>query len=325
MLMLLAFGNAKAQDTLKSAPKSGKMEFDSLARIEMSRLSEIMAALDTNMMLLHDSVDWEQFERDMEKFGRDMDKWAERMERWGERWERTYGDPGDQYEYDRPSPPNRPHKPEKPKSKGSKKKSLLLNPHWSGVDAGLNLMLGSGPNANLEPDYEYLELVPLRSWTFNFNIVDVGVAFSQSHVAGLYTGIGLGWNNYSFKNPVRLLKGEENLECEWLERPVKRSKLGVLYVQAPLMVEVRPTRKSFVALGVTGGIRIDTWTKIKFQDDTKEKEHSDYYVNLLKLDATLRAGGNNLGFFASYNLLPLFTKPQGPTTHILNVGFSLIF
>ena len=142
---------------------------------------------------------------------------------------------------------------------------------------------------------------------------------------GLTTGIGLGWNNYSFNRPVRLIKGEQVLEHEALTEQVKKSKLGVLYVQAPLMLEVRPSGSSFFALGVTGGIRIDTWTKIKFQDGVKEKKHSDYYVNLLKLDATLRAGSDNLGFFASYNLLPLFVESHGPAVHTLNVGFSLIF
>ena len=128
---------------------------------------------------------------------------------------------------------------------------------------------------------------------------------------------------------MRLVKGDDHLEGnlinETVEGKVKKSKLGVLYVQAPLMLEVRPSRGFFLAAGVTGGIRVDTWTKVKFMDRFKEKNHSDYYVNLLKLDATLRAGSSDFGFFASFNLLPLFIESHGPSAHTLNVGFSMIF
>lgn len=214
----------------------------------------------------------------------------------------------------------------KESKKTSKKHStLLFNPRWSGVEAGLNMFLGndfSGP-------YTLLELRPMRSWNFNFNIADVGLAFSYSHRAGIYTGIGLGWNNYSFNNPVRLEKGKNALLCNAIdeseEGTVKRSKLGVLYLQMPLMVEFRPTEKSYIAIGVTGGLRINTWTRVKFEKGVNEKIHNDFYVNRFKLDASLRAGGRGLGFFANYNLLPLFQKDKAPTTHTLSFGLSLNF
>lgn len=208
-------------------------------------------------------------------------------------------------------------------------KSLLLRPHWMGVDAGLNLMLGPGQNADFTGNYSLLELRPLNSWNFNFNVADIGLAFCRSHAVGIYTGVGLGWNNYSFSYPVRLSKDADKLVCnlidEVAEGSVRRSKLGVLYLQSPLMLEVRPTKKSYIAMGVTGGIRIDTWTKIKFHAGSKEKIHSDYFVNRFKLDASLRAGGNHLGFFANYNLLPLFLENKAPETHTLSFGLSLNF
>ena len=216
------------------------------------------------------------------------------------------------------------------KLKGSRpiKKNLLFDANWNGFEAGLNMLFGPGSAANFDNDYAFLELRPMKSWVFNFNIADVGIAFDRRHIAGLYTGIGLGWNNYSFNNPVRLVKGEDHLEGQWIdpsEAIVKNSKLGVLYVQAPLMIEVRPTRRFYIAAGVTGGLRVDSWTKIKFQNGDKTKMHSDYYVNPYKLDASLRVGGRSLGFFAYYNLLPTFDEAHGPTSHTASVGFSLNF
>ena len=276
-------------------------------------LSELMAELNTNLGRLSDSVDWKSFEEGMRQWGKDMEEWGRKMEKWGESYEYHY-----EYNNSRPTP-----KEDKPKDKRPVKKSLLYDANWNGFEAGLNMLMGPGSTG-----YEYLELRPMRSWVFNFNIADVGIAFDRRHTAGLFTGIGLGWNNYSFNNPVRLTKGENHLEAEWIdpaESVVKRSKLGVLYIQAPLMIEVRPTRRFYVAAGVTGGLRVDTWTKIVFRNGDVNKVHSDYYVNPFKLDATLRIGGNNLGFFAQYNLLPTFDEAHAPTCHTANFGFSINF
>lgn len=214
--------------------------------------------------------------------------------------------------------------------KASKKHStLLFNPRWNGFEAGLNMLLGDHPNAEFSGPYALLDLRQMRSWNFNLNLADVGLAFSYSHRAGIYTGIGFGWNNYSFNTPVRLEKGKNALLChpidESEEGSVRKSKLGVCYLQMPLMVEVRPTEKSYIAVGVTGGLRIDTWTNIKFENGIKEKIHNDYYVNRFKLDASLRAGSRLLGFYANYNLLPLFKKDKAPEAHTLSFGLSLNF
>lgn len=207
--------------------------------------------------------------------------------------------------------------------------SLLFDPNWSGVDAGLNILLGPGASTDFTGDFALLNQRTGKSWNFNFNIADIGLAFSHSHKAGIYTGIGLGWNNYRFNSPVRLVKGDDDLICELIDETaeghVKKSKLGVLYLQAPLMIEVRPTRKFFFAVGVTGGIRIDAWNKIKFED-RKIKTHEDYYINRFKLDASLRAGKNNgLGFFANYSLLPFFAEGKAQDAHNISFGLSLNF
>ena len=215
------------------------------------------------------------------------------------------------------------------KLKGSRpiKKNLLFDANWNGFEAGLNMLLGPGSTANFEGEYAYLEQRPMKSWVFNFNIADVGIAFNRRHTAGLYTGIGLGWNNYSFNNPITLVKGENHLECEPVNAENwKKSKLGVLYVQAPLMLEVRPTRRLYIAAGVTGGLRVDAWTKVKYQNGDKVKVHNDYYVNPFKLDASLRIGKNDgLGFFANFDLLPTFDEAHAPTCHTTSFGFSLNF
>ena len=282
-------------------------------------LSELLAELGANLERLSDSVDWKNFEDGMEQWGKDMEEWGRKMEKWGERFEDNQGGNYDRHRsFGRPAPD---------KNRRPEKKSLLFDGNWNGFEAGLNMLLGPGSTANFEGDYGFLELRPLKSWVFNFNIADVGIAFDRRHIAGLYTGIGLGWNNYSFNNPVTLIKGENSLEYEPLDAETwKKSKLGALYVQAPLMIEVRPTRRIYIAAGVTGGLRIDGWTKVKYQNDDKVKVHSDYYLNPFKLDASLRVGKNDgWGFFANFDLLPTFDEAHAPTCHTASFGFSLNF
>ena len=282
-------------------------------------LSELMAELGVNLERLSDSVDWKNFEEGMEQWGKEMEEWGRKMEKWGERFEDKHGKDYDApRDHDRPTPI---------RGKRAEKKSLVFDPNWNGFEAGLNMLLTPGTANIIEGDYGFMETRPLKSWVFNFNIADVGIAFNRRHTAGLYTGIGLGWNNYSFNNPITLVKGENHLECEPVNAENwKKSKLGVLYVQAPLMLEVRPTRRLFVAAGVTGGLRVDGWTKVKYQNGDKVKVHNDYYLNPLKLDASLRIGKNDgLGFFANYDLLPAFRVDKGPASHTFSFGFSLNF
>ncbi len=216
------------------------------------------------------------------------------------------------------------------KLKGSRpiKKNLLFDAQWNGFEAGLNMLLDPfAMNVYTGPD-DAMAIRPLRSWYFGFNIADVGVAFDRRHRVGLFTGIGLGWNNYSWKHPVKMTVENGELISDLLpeERPVKNSKFGLLYLQAPLMLEVRPVRSLYIDLGVTGGIRLAAWNRIKYSDGENNKTYSNYLTNLFKCDASLRVGGDDLGFFVNYALIPTFVKGRdADKAHPLMVGFSVNF
>ena len=198
-------------------------------------------------------------------------------------------------------------------------RSLVFDPYWNGFEAGLNMLIDAP---------QEMELRPLRCWYFGFNIADVGVAFNRRHTVGLFTGVGLGWNNFSWNNPVVLEFDHENtmytIEPIEAEQAVKNTKHGVLFLQAPLMFEVRPTRFMYIDAGVTGGLRIAQWNRVKLEDGTQDKHYYGSSINRFKLDASLRVGGDGLGFFANYALLPLFT--MGDTeVHPVSFGFSIDF
>ncbi len=197
-------------------------------------------------------------------------------------------------------------------------RTLLLDPHWNGFEAGLNMFFDAP---------QEMELRPLRSWYFGFNIADVGIAFDRRHTVGLFTGIGLGWNNFSWNNPVTVEFDPDNavyfVEPIEAELAVKNTKHGALFLQAPLMFEVS-TRYLYIDAGVTGGLRIAQWNRVKLEDGTQDKHYYGSSINRFKLDASLRVGGDDIGFFANYALLPLFTT--GDTeVHPMSFGFSINF
>ena len=208
----------------------------------------------------------------------------------------------------------------------SGKQSRLLNPHWQGFETGLNMLIDpfaanvyTGPN-------ELMAIRPLRSWYFGFNLADIGIAFDRKKKVGMFTGIGLGWNNYSWKNYISMTVENGELVNELLpeEPAVKNSKFGLLYVQVPLMIEVRPTRHLYIDFGVTGGIRVAAWSRIKYCDGKNNKTYSNYLTNLFKCDASLRIGGDNLGFFVNYALVPTFVKGcDAAKAHPLMLGLSI--
>ena len=291
--------------------------------IDAVSLSELMAELNTNLGRLSDTIDWKSFEAGMEQWGKEMEEWGRKMEKWGERFEDKQGGRYE-YNYGRPN-----SKADGPKDRRPVKKNLLFDANWNGFEAGLNMLFNTPADVvNTNNGAQGMEIRPLRSWYFGFNIADVGVAFDRRHRVGLFTGVGLGWNNFSWNNNIKIEYNPDNVVYTLVpiesEQVVKNSKYGALFLQMPLMLEVRPTRSMYIDAGVTGGLRIAQWNRVKLEDGTQSKRYYGANINQFKLDASLRVGGENIGFFANYALLPIFNMSNAKVRPI-NFGFSINF
>lgn len=304
--------------------------------LDTLQFKELMRELGVKLQQLSDSVDWKKFEQDMEKWGADMEEWGRKMEKWGDRFEKKYGGNHEyhyNYQYNSPEPKkDESEKKDESKEKRPVKRSLLLDAHWNGFDAGLNMLFNPVVTNVIPSGTVDLTIRPLRSWYFGFNIADVGIAFDRRHIVGLFTGIGIGWNNFSWKNPVMTTQDPETgiISNVPLSSDVqfKKSKLGLLYLQVPLMLEIRPTRRMFIDIGVTGGLRFAAWSKVKFVDGTKYTTNLDWAGNCLnrfKLDASLRVGSHNMGFFINYALIPIYRYNVIENTRPLSFGFNINF
>lgn len=215
------------------------------------------------------------------------------------------------------------------REKKTHQRGFLFDANWNGFEAGLNMLFNTPVDVvNANNGAHGMEIRPLRSWYFGFNFADVGVAFDRKHTAGLFTGIGLGWNNYSWNNDVKIEYDSDNVVYTLVpieaDQIVKNSKYGALFLQMPLMVEVRPTRYMYIDAGVTGGLRIAQWNRVKLADGTQTKRYFGASINQFKLDASLRIGYEGLGFFANYALLPIFDLSNAKV-HPLSFGFSIGF
>ena len=217
----------------------------------------------------------------------------------------------------------------KTKDRRPEKKNLLFDAHWNGFEAGLNMLFNTPADVvNTNNGAQGMEIRPLRSWYFGFNIADVGIAFDRRHRVGLFTGVGIGWNNFSWNNNVKIEYNPDNVVYTLVpietDQVVKNSKYGALFLQMPLMLEVRPTRSMYIDAGVTGGLRIAQWNRVKLEDGTQSKRYYGASINQFKLDASLRVGGDGIGFFANYALLPIFDMSNAKV-HPVNFGFSINF
>ena len=314
----LVANGMKADDSYIDIKGSGEAN-----GIDAVSLSELMAELNTNLGRLSDTIDWKSFEAGMEQWGKEMEEWGRKMEKWGERFEDKQGGRYE-YNYGRPN-----SKADGPKDRRPVKKNLLFDANWNGFEAGLNMLFNTPADVvNTNNGAQGMEIRPLRSWYFGFNIADVGVAFDRRHRVGLFTGVGLGWNNFSWNNNIKIEYNPDNVVYTLVpiesDQVVKNSKYGALFLQMPLMLEVRPTRSMYIDAGVTGGLRIAQWNRVKLEDGTQSKRYYGASINQFKLDASLRVGGENIGFFANYALLPIFDMSNAKVRPI-NFGFSINF
>ena len=208
------------------------------------------------------------------------------------------------------------------------KRSLLFHSHWESFEMGPNMLFDPQTMNTFSGPDDLYAIKPINSWYIGENAADLGIAFDRNHNVGIFTGVGFGVNIFRWREAVRTENVDGHAQNVILDSstPVKKSRLSVLYAQVPLMIEVSPNHSSFyIDLGVTGGVRLTAANIVKWQDGHKERFYEDFGINLFKLDASLRIGGDDVGFFANYSLIPMLDEGDLAGIHPLSIGFSINF
>ncbi len=210
-----------------------------------------------------------------------------------------------------------------------------FNPHWAGLEVGMNMFENSNYGIYDGTEYEeFGEVFDLRSGkslTWNINFLEFAIK-NKRKTFGLVTGMGISFNDYAFELPVTIEKQDGygmiipvNISVEYSS--VRKSKLHVNYITVPLFFEVKtPLRVGnshlCFAAGAIGSLYLSSHTKFKYYNKTKFKKKSNYNINQWKYDLTGRISFGDFTVFANYSMTSIFKDGQGPEIHPLMIGIS---
>ncbi len=204
--------------------------------------------------------------------------------------------------------------------------------HWAGLEAGFNNYNHVASMA-LPDQIDYMSLDANNSMSLNLNLSQLNIGFGRR--VGIVTGLGLNWNNYRFHNLNSIKVNDEGVIEEFTPTstiPVKRSKFSTLYMNVPVLFEIQiPAGYSNslnVAAGFIGGIKLNAWTKLVFENGEKSRKNGDYNLNLLRGGATARIGYKNFMIYGTYYLTSWFQESKGPNGYNLEpfeIGLAFTF
>ncbi len=205
---------------------------------------------------------------------------------------------------------------------------------WSGFYLGINGYLSPSNSINLGSENRFLDLEYNNSVSVNLNVwqQNLAVARGKNSAFGMFTGLGIGWNNYRFEQNTRLVHGEDELGYIIDDINFRKNKLTVSHLNVPLMLEFQtnqrnPKNQFHIAAGINAGMRLRSHTKYVYRDEgsrEKEKEFRSYHLVPFRYEAIARIGWGRVNLFATYALNGMFREDKGPEIYPFNIGIRLI-
>ncbi len=206
---------------------------------------------------------------------------------------------------------------------------------WSGFYLGINGYLSPSNSFDLDPETQFLDLEYNNSVSVNLNLwqQNLAVARGRKSAFGMFTGLGIGWNNYRFEQNIRLAHGDDRLE-HYTDtiHSFRKNKLTVSHLNVPLMLEFQtnqrnPNSQFHIAAGINAGMRLRSHTKYVYRDEgsrEKDKEFKSYHLVPFRYEAIARIGWGRVNLFATYSLNGMFRDDKGPELYPFNIGIRLL-
>ncbi|GAB3039348.1 outer membrane beta-barrel protein [Spirosoma pulveris] len=195
-----------------------------------------------------------------------------------------------------------------------------------GLSIGLNNFIQHSPSPAYPEDSYDLRPIGSRYVAFSMGAMPTIVRGKYASLK-LYYGIELAWNNFMFEGNNIVEKTPAGVAFPDAGRNLQKSKLTVATIGVPVVPRVtfyNSDGRKICHLGVGGYInyRLDSYRKLKEADGSKDRRHSDYYVNNYRYGVMAHLGLRSLDFFVKYDLNPLFQTDKGPDVRTLTFGIG---
>ncbi|GAB2572504.1 hypothetical protein GCM10027190_23120 [Spirosoma areae] len=195
-----------------------------------------------------------------------------------------------------------------------------------GVSFGLNTLI----QENVMPIYpeESYDLRPLGSRYVAVSVGGIPTLIRGKYVSlKLYYGVEVAWNNFMFEGNNVAEKTPTAIAFPDAGRDLQKSKLTVCTVGIPVVPRLtfyNGDGRKMGHFGVGGYInyRLDSYRKIKEADGSRDRRHSDFYLNDFRYGLMAHVGVRSFDFFVKYDLSPLFVTDKGPDVRTLTFGIG---
>ncbi len=139
-------------------------------------------------------------------------------------------------------------------------------------------------------------------------------------------GVGMGFHNMYSKSLIDDIKADTIRFTPLPDSlPMKRTKLGLAYIDVPLEFRFKSPSKFRLALGVKVGYLIDAKAKYKFAKGDIQKLKQVENVEKFRFGPTLRIGYSWISVYAYYSVSKVFRKGKGPADlYPVSVGFTFL-
>jgi len=198
--------------------------------------------------------------------------------------------------------------------------------HWASFNFGIGGFGEKMFSTAVGSESDYIDVNPLRSFSFHWNISDIALPLTSSNNIGIVSGVGVSWDYYALSNKSLCLRKADSILIHYNDTiEYKRNKLRTCNLVVPLMLEFHPAQNSnlYLIVGVEGNIRLGAKTKQVTNSGRKSKHKSDFYMNPLTCNFVVRAGYENFGVYFSTACTPMFKDGKGPDVHPFSAGISL--
>ncbi|MGQ1889413.1 WG repeat-containing protein [Thermophagus sp. OGC60D27] len=219
-------------------------------------------------------------------------------------------------------------------NKKIKKKSKHFRGHLAGIGLALNGYLDNEGHEELPAGYEFMELDQRKSLEVVFYPWEENVRLLGDWF-GLTTGLGVQYNNYRFK--LESYSDIPENGREWFpvldpeETPISKSKLMMMHLNVPVMVEIQMrngenSNNLYISGGVVGGVRLQTHTKLVYRKNNhseKKKKRDDLGLPLFRYGFMAKAGFGSFSIYGTYYPKPMFKDGEGPELYPYSIGVML--